>query len=181
MADFCEKVGSLRAADVRVGLEVEVDCEGQITVHDEDRQWLDLLVGAIHWLPKEPKGMTETQIIDCFLNTTQTLLRGGIRVLAHPLRFFSWFKRPTPKEVYPILADMIAEAGVAAEINFHINEPDAEFFALCVQRGVKISFGSDTHEIFEAGAFHPHMDMLRQVVGGRNLADVMWQLPPLKA
>lgn len=180
MAEFRRQVAPLRGPAVRVGLEVEVDREGQITIHDEDRQWLDLLVGAIHWLPKEPKGMTEAQIIDCFLDTSGILLRGGISVLAHPLRFFSWFKRPTPKEVYPILADMIAEARVAAEINYHLNEPDAEFFAMCVQRGVKISFGSDTHELFEAGAMNPHLDLLRQVADGRNLCDVLWQLPPLK-
>ena len=63
--------------------------------------------------------------------------------------------------LYPLIADLLADSGVAAEINFHTNQPEPEFFRLCLERGVRLSLGSDSHELSEFGEFWPHLRVLR--------------------
>jgi histidinol phosphatase-like PHP family hydrolase len=179
MAEFRRHIEPLRSDFVRIGLEVEIDSEGCLTLKDEDRDWPDVLVGAVHWLSVEDVGLSDAQAAEAFLSDCRRLIEQGIDVLAHPFRYFRWCKppRPVPLELFAILAEMLAKAGVAAEINFHKNINDVPFFTECVRRGVKIATGSDTHEVFEAGAFWPHLDILRAAAGGRNLTELLMRLP----
>jgi histidinol phosphatase-like PHP family hydrolase len=164
-ADQFRSVMEPRRTDfVRIGLEVELDADGQLTLREED-QWIDLVVGAIHWLAEDPAGLTDAQLAAAFMQTCEGLLRGGIDILAHPWRVFAWVKRPVPTELYPVLADALAAAGVAAEINCHKNVSDPAFFAECIARGVKISFGSDAHQTHQAGNLLPHLAILQQAAG----------------
>ena len=61
----------------------------------------------------------------------------------------------------------------AAEINFHHNQPDVAFFAACVERGVKITFGSDAHDLYEAGLLGAHLALLRQAAATPDIADLL--------
>jgi putative hydrolase len=153
-----------RSDFVRIGLEVELDADGQLTLHQEDR-WVDLLVGAIHFFPRDPNELTDAELMSLFMKTNEGLIRGGVKVLAHPWRIFPWSQRHTPTELYEALADLLASTGTAAEINFHGNRSDPAFFAKCIERGAKITFGSDAHELFEVGSFGPHLEVLRQAAG----------------
>ncbi|HAU37044.1 MAG TPA: hypothetical protein DCX07_04935 [Phycisphaerales bacterium] len=174
MPRFREAIPPKRGEFVRVGLEVELDADGALTLRDEDRDWPHPLVGAIHWLPEDPSGMTESQFAECFLRTNEKLLANGIDVLAHPFRVFAWQKRQAPADLYVPVAEMLAAYGCAAEINFHCNQPEEEFFAVCLERGVKISFGSDAHELREAASFGPHLDLLHRIAPGRDVADLLY-------
>jgi len=174
MADFRREVEPLRDDYVRVGLEVELDSAGQITLHDGDRDWPDLLVGAVHWLPEDHAGMNDATLAGAFLRANERLLAGGLDVLAHPWRFFLRVKRPVPAHLYGRLADMLARTGTAAEVNFHTNQPEAAFFTECIQRGVKVCFGSDAHELYEVGALLPHLDLLREAAGGKDPQQVLF-------
>ncbi len=153
----------------KIGLEVELDADDRLTLHDEDR-WVDLLVGAIHWLKRDPREMTDAEMGSLFMATCEGLIAGGAKVLAHPWRIFSWARRPVPTDLYNPLADLLAATGTAAEINFHVNWSDPAFFAACVERGAKIAFGSDAHELYEVGSFGPHLDVLRQAAGSDDPA-----------
>ena len=124
---------------VRVGLEVGLDADGQLTIRDEDRDWPDLLIGAVHWIPENPDELNDTQLADAFMRASRGLAESGVDILAHPWRFFRREKRPTPKELYGDLADILAATDTAAEINFHTNAPDPAFIAECIARGVKIA------------------------------------------
>jgi histidinol phosphatase-like PHP family hydrolase/predicted MPP superfamily phosphohydrolase len=148
----------------RIGLEVELDADGQLTLHDDDR-WVDLLVGAIHFLPQDPTELSETQLAGLFMKTCEGLIRRGARVLAHPWRIFAWTNRRVPTELYGDLADLLASTGAAAEINFHGNWSDPAFFAKCLERGAKIALGSDAHQLFEVGSFGPHVEVLKMAAG----------------
>ena len=75
-------------------------------------------------------------------------------------------KYPAPAELFEPLADLLKKYDTAAEINFHCNQPDEEFFALCLQKGVKISLGSDTHNLYEVGEFYPHVKFLDKIAPG---------------
>jgi histidinol phosphatase-like PHP family hydrolase len=87
-------------------------------------------------------------------------VRGGIDVLAHPFRLFARGKMRVPTELYAPVAELLAEGGVAAEVNFHTHRPDPAFFEQCLERGVKLAMGSDAHAMWEVGHLHPHLDLL---------------------
>jgi len=72
---------------------------------------------------------------------------------------------------------MLAATGTAAEINFHGNAPDPAFFACCLERGVKLALGTDTHVPAEAGSLSAHADLLRRIAGGVELGDILMPWP----
>ena len=181
MAEFRRKMLPLRDGFVRIGLEVGLDADGQLTIRDEDRDWPDLLIGAVHWIPEDPDELNETQLADAFMRASRGLAESGVDVLAHPWRFFRREKRPTPKELYGELADVLAATGTAAEINFHANAPDPAFIAECIARGVKIALASDAHAMYEPGGFTAHLALLREALrlcsgqaGRDDIADLLF-------
>jgi histidinol phosphatase-like PHP family hydrolase len=174
MSRFRQAVQALRGPSVRIGLEVELDADGQLTLREEDRDWPDLLVGAVHWIARDAKELSEAELRREFMKATEGLLSAGVDVLAHPLRLFGWAGRDVPKDLYAPLAEALAATGTAAEINLHKNRNDPAFFAHCIGRGVKIALGSDAHEPSEAGALGPHLSILRQAAEGRDLADILY-------
>jgi len=172
---YRQMVSPLRGPGVKVGLEVELDAAGDLTLLDEDRAWLDLLVGAVHFLHPDVKTLSDAEVTKTFLDVTEKLVTAGVDILAHPLRAIRWAKRPVPREIYPRLVALLAATGTAAEINHHHNTPDAEFFRQCIEGGVKIAFGSDTHGLFEAGNLGANLDMVRAVAGKDDVAQLLWR------
>ncbi len=175
MPAFRRLVGPLRDAFVRAALEVELDAEGNLTLHDADREWADRILGAIHWLPEDVSNASDAAFADAFLRANRRICAAGVDVLAHPFRVFRsrTHPRPIPTALHAELADLLAETNTAAEVNFHINAPDPAFFAECVRRGVKIAFGSDAHLSWESGLFQPHLDLLRAAAGREDVADLL--------
>jgi len=186
MEAFRAEVSGLRSDDVRLGMEVECDGLGRLTLADEDREGWDLLVGAVHYLPGTLTDDPDLRTVAReFLSFTESLLRGGVDTLAHPFRLFRRAKwgpstdredvRCAARELYAPVADLLAECGVAAEVNYHTNEPDAEFFAMCIERGVRIALGSDSHWLGEVGEFAPHLDLLRRASASEDWGQVLYQ------
>ena len=159
---FAEK---LRSPFVRIGLEVDLFDNGKMMLAPEDAEpdlW-DLLIGAIHFIHDFVPGKTTQQEAEkMFLRDVGQLVQLPIKVLAHPFRFFAWRGLQTPKRLYPVVADLLADSGVAAEINFHAYQTDPEFIRCCVETGVKIALASDSHALPEVGEFAPHVEVLRQ-------------------
>ncbi len=164
MPIYKELVRKVRSDFVRVGLEVDCAFDGSPIILEEDMTGWDLLVGAVHRLPCGMKA-PEREIIRAFLELHETFLASGlIQVLAHPFRIFFWAKMRPPKELYRPLVRMLSENGVAAEINFHsANNPDPDFFQLCLEEGVKLSLGSDAHNLAEVGHLTPHIEFLKKL------------------
>ncbi len=178
MADYRRAVEPLRSDFVRVGLEAELDEAGQLTVLDEDRRWLDLLLGAIHWLPHARRGTGTAEWNRLFLQTCETILAAGVDVLAHPFRLFMATDRPVSPELYTTLADMLAATGTAVELNFHyVSNPNRQFYLQCIQRGVKVAFGSDAHRMDEVARLEQHVAFLRQVAEQDDIAEFLF-VPP---
>jgi len=174
MSEYRQAVFPLRDEFVFVGFEVEVDSCGDLTILDEDRESLDLLLGAVHWLNCDTSGMTPAQEAAAFLKTSQQLLTAGVDVLAHPWRYFGRANLPVPKELYPELVEMLAATKTAAEINYHTNQPDSDFFAMCIDSGVKISLGSDSHAMWEVGEFDNHIKTLNQAARGKDVSNLIY-------
>jgi len=163
-------MGALRSSFVRLGLEVECDRSGELSLLEEDREGWDLLMGAVHMLPKAYSGNVERG----FMAFTEKLLQGGVKVLAHPFRFFRRRGMEVPKHLFRPVAEMLAEYRVAAELNFHTNEPDPEFFRICLEEGVSIALGSDSHALYEVGEFAPHIELLRRLGVDGDLKDILF-------
>ena len=170
MRAYRTEMQALRSSFVRIGLEVECDRNGELALLDEDRQGWDLLIGAVHFLPEPFEGDTERG----FMALTEKLLQQNVAVLAHPFRFFRRNKMDIPRHLFRPMAQLLAKYSVAAEINFHTNEPDPDFFRCCIEEGVPIALGSDSHALYEVGAFAPHLDVLRQAGAGERLEDVLF-------
>jgi histidinol phosphatase-like PHP family hydrolase len=164
-----------RSEGVRLGLEVELDADGEVTLMDQDREGWDLLIGAVHELPGfREGGVGAREASRLFMRDTDRIVGLGIDILAHPFRIFRRHRRPVPTELYATVADLLAERGVAAELNYHTNEPDPAFFEQCLERGVKVALGSDAHGLWEVGALRPHLGLLRSLVEDAQLPRILY-------
>jgi len=159
---FAEK---LRSKFVKIALEVDLYDNGKLLLAPEDLDegaW-DILIGAIHYMQGFVPGTTsQKEAEDLFLRDVDRLVHHPIKVLAHPFRFFAWNRLETPKHLYPVVADMLADTGVAAEVNFHAYETDPDFIRCCAEKHVKIALASDAHALSEVGEFLPHVNVLKQ-------------------
>ena len=158
---FAEK---LRSPFVKIGLEVDLYDNGKLLLAREDAaaDW-DILIGAIHFIQGYVPGTTSQKDAEAlFIRDVERLVDHNIDVLAHPFRFFPRNRLDVPRHLFPVVAGLLADSGVAAEVNFHTNSPDPEFIRLCAEKDVKIALASDTHDLAEAGEFWPHVNVLRQ-------------------
>ena len=173
---YLQHVKDMVASDPRFlsGLEVDVDRNGQLLINDRLRQNLDFHIGSIHFLddPKAPEAP------DQFLFMAEKLMATGvIRAIAHPYRVFTWDGVGCkPAHTFDTMVAMLKRYGVAAELSFHHNRPSPEFFRKCLDAGVKISFGSDTHSLFKLGFFNPHFDFLRSIGYDGDFQDIALRL-----
>jgi len=177
-AAFRAALQPVRSDRIFLGLEVESTADdGGLAVLEKDAAGYDYLVGSVHQLgEKTEPDMPQAEAERRFMLRTRQAVEGGVQVLAHPFRYFKkkW-DRPAPRALYEAIADLLADGQVAAEINYHNNEPDPEFFALCLQKGVRLSFGSDAHALFEVADLHPHLQLLDELGVSGRFEEVLWR------
>jgi len=178
MQRFRKEMNALRSEAVGIGLEVELDADGNLTLLDEDRAGLDVLIGAVHVLPElRTESPDPRQVGREFMADTERIIASGVDILAHPFRVFRRARVPVPRELYEPVAQLLATHGVAAEVNYHTNEPDPRFFEICVQRGVRISLGSDAHGLWEVGELTPHVELLMPIATPEALPNLLYTPP----
>jgi histidinol phosphatase-like PHP family hydrolase len=158
--------GLLRAHGIatnRWGMEIDAGWDGSGIVHPGDERRAAFRIGAMHSLRSlhGPERHPE-QAAREFLQILPRFLANGYNALAHPFRVFRRGGMPTPPEVVEPTVRLLKQHNTAAEINFHTNEPSVEFVRLCLEQGVKLTFGSDAHNLYEVGEFYPHLDLLRE-------------------
>jgi len=176
MEAFQRQVLPRRSDNFKVGLEVELDQEGKLTLLEEDEEGWDHLVGAVHWLPPPWEAFPQEEAEKGFMATVEGLLSHPIDVLAHPFRFFEKAGLKRPAHLYRPVAKLLADTQVAAEINYHTNDPDPNFFACCLEEGARISLGSDSHLLYEVADFQPHLRLLKKVAPGQTLEDILFRI-----
>jgi len=160
----------LRDAFVRLGLECDSDGRGGLTLLDEDRGHWDWLIGAVHWIPDfDPATATAVQRKRAFMAASESVARAGVDALAHPFRYFRRGRMDAPRDLHRPMARMLADAGVAAEINFHTHAPDPRFIAACLAEGVGIALATDSHRRALAPPRRPPRGRLpRRGLAGRS-------------
>ena len=165
MEGYIKYIEQFKAEDVKTGLEVEALCSGQLSLKDEHRNKWDIIVGAVHSMPE--KYINDYD--EGFLWSLDVLAKNGVDVLAHPFRVYLWDGKSAPKHMYWQVAEILKKGGIAAELNYHNNRPDIEFFKICAENGIKISLGSDAHSLHEVCGFNKHLSMLRSIYGETDI------------
>lgn len=159
---------------VHFGLEVDIDFAGNLLMKPDDRDHIDHLIGSVHRTPSSALPVPELETLaDEFMGLTSKLIASDIDILTHPFRIFHLAKRTAPQALYHTVAALLREHGVAAELNFHINQPPPDFFRICLDAGVKLAFGSDAHNLYEIGDFALHLQLLKDIGFDGDLSDIL--------
>lgn len=155
-----------------IGTEVDVAQNGKAVFNTKYRDKLDVLIGGIHWLPCIKNGLDSKTLLIEFMDFTMMLMENDIDILAHPTRIFRANKMEIPKEVIRPIVMKAKEKGIAIEINSHnYPDPDVQFIRSCIDEGVKLSIGTDTHRIAEFGDFSMQKRILFEAGINDNMLD----------
>lgn len=146
-----------------VGLEVDLMGDGSLCLAPQDARGWDYLIAAVHEIPGITDANTQSEAEAAFMRDLEHFTRHPIDILAHPFRYFRWHKRPTPTHLYRPVAKLLAANRIAAEINFHQNTVDTEFFKICLEEGCKLALGTDAHISSEAAMLAPHLKTLAEL------------------
>ena len=174
MGDYLDALRQAGCPENARALEVDCDFNGDLVLESGDRAHFSFLAGAVHHLHAldHPKPDMDA-VSDAFLATLQRFLSKGIRVLAHPFRVFRRGGVETPEALFEPTVRLLREHDVAAEINFHTNEPPQAFVRLCLEAGVKLTLGSDAHNLYEVGEFAPHLALIGACGFDGDLRDIL--------
>jgi len=157
-----DEVDAFRDDGLLTGVEVEMMDDGRLTVDPKLKDRLDVIVGSIHWLPVGRQGGNDpAEILDLWLAHTSRLVRTGIDILGHPLRWLSAQIDHVPREIVPHVVNLAREAGVAIEINAHyVVNTDADLLLETIRTNTPVTFCTDAHRLDEIGHFGYHRKLL---------------------
>jgi histidinol phosphatase-like PHP family hydrolase len=172
--DYLAATASVASDSLGIGLEADVDAGGKLVLDLQKRP--GFVVGAVHRMKsaswkRDGTGTVDATVADEFLSLNEALARSGVDAIAHPFRILTG--RAGIESLFAPMIEILRRYGVAAEINYHLNDPPFEFFARCIECGVKLTFGSDAHELWELGNFAPHLDLIRRIGFDGSLSDIL--------
>ena len=175
MPDYWAAAAKASRENVKAGLEVDSDFQGNMILADEDRQKAQILNGAVHHLQELKRENKDiNRAADEFLAILDTFIPSGIQILAHPFRIFRGHE--VPPRLFDPVVKLLKENGVAAEMNFHHNRPQPDFVLKCIEAGVGITFGTDAHNLYEVGEFAPHLQFLKEIGFDGDVKDILTDL-----
>jgi putative hydrolase len=170
-----DEVDALRDQGLLTGVEVEMMTDGRLTLDPKLIDRLDVIVGSVHWLPVSREGGNDpAEILDVWMSHTAQLVRAGIDVLGHPLRWISAQIERIPQEIIPHVVDLARQAGVAIEINAHyVVQTDDMLLAEAVRTSTPVTFCTDAHRTDEIGQLGYQRQLLSDL--GLTVDDLkMW-------
>ncbi|MCE5322908.1 metallophosphoesterase [bacterium] len=164
-----------------LGLELDCDYSGKPVVRPEDMQKIQVRLASIHWLEELKKSEPDMdKASDEMLRRLSVMFEHGIDILAHPFRIFHGTKNKVPERLVDPLVRLLREHNVAAEINFHNQITSEEFVIKCVESGVKLAFGSDSHNLYEVGEHYPHLQLMERCgYNNSDLPHILIQAPDI--
>lgn len=165
--EYCRRHASKRH---RIGLEVDFDRHGRPLLPENftpDWRWS---LGATHRLGPE---LSPRDQAGQLLFLVGAMGRCGVRVLAHPLRALT-SRKIDPAPYYDRLTALLRQYGMAMEINFHHQSYDYEFTRRCIDGGVKLTLGSDSHNLTDFGLLQPHLKLLRDIGFDGDYRDILF-------
>jgi len=157
-----------------IGMEIDCDHQGRLILKNKHAGKVKFKMAAIHNLEEFSEYQPDQQkAYDEFLDKTEKFLQAGAKVLAHPFRVFSKTNQILDSSFYLSLAELLKKYSAAAELNFNHQRPRREFTKICLAQGVKISLGSDCHNLCQVGELNPHLDFLADCGFNGDLKDIL--------
>ncbi len=170
--DYVEWVRSAQTGGMLVGTELDVFYDGTLVFDPELLGELDFVIGAVHGARALKQELPLADVIDEFKTRTLHLCEAGVDALAHPFREWKQKERPVPLDLIDWLVTTAADAETSIELNCHYKVPewDLPMLQRCVEVGVPIAIGTDTHRKREFGEFSYHEELLAQA----GIAEADW-------
>jgi len=156
----------------RLGMEIDYDRNGRGIITPAVWDKLEFRNGSVHVMDI-PETPDMKAIEKEFLFLTEAVAASGVNALVHPFRIFKRRGLELPHHLFAPVVDILKRYGTAVEINYHTNEPPAEFFRMCVENGIKLSLGSDAHNLYEVGEFYAHLKFLQEIAPDFDLCDLL--------
>ena len=97
-------------------------------------------------------------------------------MLVHPFRTLMAHGVDPPTWVQSAVVGLLKEHHVAAELSFNNHRPNPEFYRRCIDEGVKLSLGSDAHNLCDVGELTPHMRFLDDLGVDGDMSDILLPL-----
>ena len=179
IARYIEDIRSCGHPNMMAGIELDVQPDGQIMFPADLRDQLDIMVGALHYMPTIQKKAPEDQVIAEFKRQTTWLLEYGVDVLAHPFRIMLQQDHAVSPELVEWTVEQAGKYHTAVEINSHkpFVDHDVAMVKLAVARGLKLATGTDAHNSRDFGVFDYHRDILKQAgVSDEQAAPLLFRL-----
>ncbi len=172
-----DEVDAYRDRGLLTGVEAEMMCDGRLTVDPDLGDRLDVIVGSIHSLEEDwHHGSTRRMILDEWVRHTKALVRAGIDVLGHPMRWLAGQIREVPEELIPMVVALARDNDVALEINAHyVVDTDVPLLKEAVRVGAKVTFCTDAHRLDEIGQTRYHLRLLEHA--GLSVDDLTFWHP----
>ncbi len=160
--------------EIVFGLETDADFRGNLVLKPDDRRHFTRISGVIHRAPSlAPSARSLEALAREFMGILERLVTQNIDVLAHPYRIFRSAGYAAPERLFHPTAVLLRDHNVAVEINYHSNQPPPEFVRICLDMGLKFTFGSDAHSLYEVGEFAEHLKLFESLGAGAALSDVL--------
>jgi len=178
MDAYFDGAAAVRGPGARVGLEIDFDFRGRAVLQPRDRARSDYLLGSVHRLAAlDHDRWDPADVVEEFLWMVKKIVLQDIDILAHPFRIIKRDSIDLDRSILEHVVDALSWTDTAAEINFHMGGPPAEFVTMCMDRGVKLALGGDAHHLLDIGNFAPHLALLKKAGAPRDLNEVLFKLP----
>ena len=141
------------------GIEAKViNLQGDIDAKADFFPKVDLVLGAFHRIPKgEDKYLSESEITADYERSLEFWFTGfmkllenpNVQIIAHPTAIMKRYNITISIDMKNLIAKKAASCGKILEVNSKYQVPDEEFLSILRMNNVKLSWGSDSHNIRE--------------------------------
>ncbi|OGV51655.1 MAG: hypothetical protein A2X49_13985 [Lentisphaerae bacterium GWF2_52_8] len=174
MEAFLKAANPFIGDNVRLGFEVDSDSAARPILDKKAQDKASVLAASVHsFTPLSEQAISDDSAADGFLGFNDKFLSHGFDFLAHPFRVYARLDKKPPQRIFRPLAKLLKKHKTAAELNFHTDDPPSEFFQICLEEGVRLVLGSDSHNLCEIGELAPHLAMLRSIGFNGDLGDIL--------
>ena len=164
LAAHLAEVEEARDQGLCTGIEVELMCDGRLTLDDRFRDRLSVVIGSVHVLPEQfgDQELPPEALLEAWWQHTAQLAAAGIDLLGHPFRWIAGRKGVHLDDEWVRRVVLLAkQQGIGLEINSHqVVDNDVALLRLCVEQGVPLAFGTDAHRREEILDFSYHKALL---------------------
>lgn len=141
------------------GIEAKViDLNGNLDAKEEFFKKVDLVLGAVHRIPKgKEKYLSAEEILSdkekalnlWLKSLTEFLANKKFDIIAHPTLILKRYKIKIPKKVKERIAELAKKYQKTFEINKKYRVPDKNFISILKNKKINFVYGSDSHSVEE--------------------------------